>query len=826
MNDPAQQALDAYREARAAIAQYRLAEAGRQLGLARELIRDLPEEDTFELRLRIRLSESWLVCDASGLPAALAELDAALALATSAGRDDLRALAHIQSGVLRARAGDSASALRELGAAVALADALPLDDRVRLLLNKGVIASQSGALDESAHDLQAAAELAADLPEYAFMALHNLGYVEYLRGDLPAALSSMVRADEMDADVDRSVARLDRARVIMEAGLIDDASDLLGLVVGELEERGLAAEAADARLDLARCALLHGDHERARSLASGVAAAARARGEPDKAMVADAVSLEAAALAPDPTPDAIPLARDLAARAEAAERPWMAARAAALGAIAGAAFGRPGDADGSSWRLLRRSPYLATRMLAVLAGLRTSSDPGRRSRLIRRAAAELAEAREGVASLDLRTAVAVHVAPIIDADLRRVARLGAAWPALLATERWRQAGHVLPLVGRPSDAGVAELWSQLRRLHEEYRAAPPHREAELRGAAMQVEEQLRARAWQAHGGGAPARPPGVRRAELGGCAALSYFWADGRLCVVRLDPGRPAALLKLAGAAEIRELVARVTADAQALSRLPHGPLAASITSSWEESCARLDALLLPAELPRGELIIVPSGALARLPWSMLPRLRGRGVTVARSLSSCLRGGTTMGELPRVAAAAGTGLAMAGRECAAVVESWPGAERVPGRAEAVKQALAGYDVVHLAAHGRHRADSPLFSSVQLADGELFAHELESVPIRASLVVLSACGAGRARLRPGEEALGLTASLLALGVRAVVAPLTDVPDEASARVMAALHARLAAGETGPAALAAATTADPAMRSFTWFGSPWQYRPGNP
>lgn len=820
-----QQARSVYQDARVAIAQYRLAEAGGLLGTARDLIRDLPDAETFELRLRIRLSESWLVCDASGLPAALVELATALALATSAGRDDLRALAHIQSGVLRARAGDSASALVDLGAAVALADALPLDDRVRLLLNKGVIASQAGALGEAAHDLQAAAELAVDLPEYAFMALHNLGYVEYLRGDLPAALSSMARADEMDSDVDRCVARLDRARVIMEAGLIDDASELLGLVVEELEERGLAAEAADARLDLARCALLHGDHERGRSLAAGVAAAARDRGEHDKAMVADAVSLEAAALVPEPSGEVTRLARDLAARADAAGRPWMAARAAALAAIAGAARGAEGETGAAAWRLLRRSPYLATRMLAARAELCTSADPGRRARVIREAAAELTDARCGVASLDLRTAVAVHVAPIIEADLQRVVRHGAAWPALLATERWRQAGDALPLVGRPSDPGMAELWSQLRQLHEEYRVAPPPREAELRDAAAQVEGQLRARAWQAQGDGGSPRLPRLRRAALGAVSALSYFWADGRLCVVRIDPGRPAALLKLAEVAQIRELVARVTADAQALSRLPRGPLAASITSSWEESCARLDALLLPEDLPRREVIVVPSGALARLPWSMLPRLRGLGVTVARSLSSCLQGTTTVSDLPRVAAAAGPGLAMAERECADVVASWPGARRIPGRAEAVKQALAGYDVVHLAAHGRHRADSPLFSSLRLGDGELFAHELESVPIRASLVVLSACGAGRVRLRPGEEALGLTASLLALGVRAVVAPLTDVPDEASARVMAGLHERLAAGEAGPAALAAVTRADPATRSFTWFGSPWQYSAGS-
>src|SRR5699024_8464843 len=139
---------------------------------------------------------------------------------------------------------------------------------------------------------------------------------------------------------------------------------------------------------------------------------------------------------------------------------------------------------------------------------------------------------------------------------------------------------------------------------------------------------------------------------------------------------------------------------------------------------------------------------------------------------------------------------------------------------AVREALRHHDVVRVAAHGRHRADNPLFSSIRLHGGSLFAHELEGLDVRSSLVVLSACGVGRARLRPGDEALGLTSSLLALGVRAVVAPLTDVPDALACETMAALHHGLARGMPGPEALAAAAGGDPLARSFTWFGSDWR------
>ena len=47
-----------------------------------------------------------------------------------------------------------------------------------------------------------------------FKALHNLGYLEFLIGDLPTALALMDDAGHVDADVSRGVWLLDRARVL------------------------------------------------------------------------------------------------------------------------------------------------------------------------------------------------------------------------------------------------------------------------------------------------------------------------------------------------------------------------------------------------------------------------------------------------------------------------------------------------------------------------------------------------------------------------------------------------------------------------------------
>jgi len=124
--------------------------------------------------------------------------------------------------------------------------------------------------------------------------------------------------------------------------------------------------------------------------------------------------------------------------------------------------------------------------------------------------------------------------------------------------------------------------------------------------------------------------------------------------------------------------------------------------------------------------------------------------------------------------------------------------------------------VHVAAHGTHVTQNPLFSSLRLADGPLFAYELEApnVPLH---VVLSACELGQVTVRPGEEALGLTSVLLQLGVRCVVAGVADVNDDLAAEVMLDYHRQLASGSDTAAALADAIAASGTVVPFVCFGA---------
>ncbi len=148
---------------------------------------------------------------------------------------------------------------------------------------------------------------------------------------------------------------------------------------------------------------------------------------------------------------------------------------------------------------------------------------------------------------------------------------------------------------------------------------------------------------------------------------------------------------------------------------------------------------------------------------------------------------------------------------------YPGAEVLVGRAatvEAVLDAIERAEVVHLAAHGTFRADSPLFSSVRLADGPLTVYDLERVRHAPRLVVLSACEAATVAVRSGDELLGTAATLIGMGVREVIAPVTAVPDDATRPLMVALHQQLCAGLAPAAALARAAVDEPGLAAATF------------
>lgn len=235
--------------------------------------------------------------------------------------------------------------------------------------------------------------------------------------------------------------------------------------------------------------------------------------------------------------------------------------------------------------------------------------------------------------------------------------------------------------------------------------------------------------------------------------------------------------------------------------------------STLDDVGAALDRrLIAPLALPTsGRVVIVPTSVLQGLPWSVLPSLRERPVTVAPSASVWLRGRANVGTGPdvrRTALVAGPDLVHASREVSEIAAlcSEPLVLRDPdATATAVLDAMEGASTVHLAVHGTFRSDNPFFSSLQASDGPLTIYDLELLARAPTTVVLPACDAGVAAVRGGDELIGTAAALLSVGVDSIIAPLTIVPDGSVAEMMVDLHRSLLDGVRPSAALASARSA---------------------
>jgi len=110
----------------------------------------------------------------------------------------------------------------------------------------------------------------------------------------------------------------------------------------------------------------------------------------------------------------------------------------------------------------------------------------------------------------------------------------------------------------------------------------------------------------------------------------------------------------------------------------------------------------------------------------------------------------------------------------------------------VLRAMDGARLVHIAAHGTFRADSPMFSALVLDDGPLTVYDLQRMHRGPKQIVLSSCDSGAVAPAGADEVLGLASSLIPLGTAGIVASVVAVNDDAAVPLMTALHQRLRSG----------------------------------
>lgn len=133
--------------------------------------------------------------------------------------------------------------------------------------------------------------------------------------------------------------------------------------------------------------------------------------------------------------------------------------------------------------------------------------------------------------------------------------------------------------------------------------------------------------------------------------------------------------------------------------------------------------------------------------------------------------------------------------------------------------LAETAVLHVLCHGvndpkRERPAGLLLAETEKELGELWSSDLATAPkVVPPVVILSACGAGRGTERLGEDALNhLGGTFLERGAICVILARQDLGLDATITLTAALHRRLAAGDSPAEALRAARVELAASKTY--------------
>ncbi|TQL66357.1 CHAT domain-containing protein [Nocardioides albertanoniae] len=614
----------------------------------------------------------------------------------------------------------------------------------------------------------------------------------------------------------RAVCDADRAEVLMAAGLTRQGGEMLRQAAEAYGSKGQRQRQGEAELVLASHLVATDPAEAERVARSALGWFEEARA-PGLALRARAVAFEAAVIAgADPSEDGEALAGPLEEQGLSwpAVRVRIQARLARIRSAGNAglptrrASGRvigpvPPDAP-IDVRLLEREHRAE---LAVVAG---------------RPVAGLRELRAGLddfhlwqssfGSLDLQTNVTGHGRTLAKRGLELAVESGETEVLFEWSERARMLASRVQPVRPPSDpqlvADLAELRSEVT----------PERETELR-------EQIRQRAWRVKGSGQVSEPISLAdlRERIGEHALVAYVMAAGRLVAIVVTADG-ATRIDLGDQAALRSLLGGLLPDLDvAASDLP-GALGAAVRGDLAARLQRLAELLVAPILEQvGDraVVLTPSAVLAAVPWTLLPGFTGRPVTVAQSATAWLARADTPLRTASAGFVAGPRVMRAADEVAQSATAWSDAHTLTGAdatATAVSTLAAEVDVLHLAAHGHHSADNPLFSGLELADGTWFGYDIDGLAAVPDVVLLSACEVGRSNVRWGEELIGLVSAWLHAGARAVIASPAVVADEAAYDVFSRLHGALAKGLAPAEALAEslpAATADAPPAPFVCF-----------
>lgn len=793
---------------------------GRYGAASRAVESALARTDDVDLRARLAGTRS-IILQRTGLPGD-AERTCRDALSTPGLSRHTRAVLEGQLGALAAFSGrlDEADAL--LRHAIDDLEADPVA-QARTRINRSLVNLQRRRLADATDDLMRAAQTFEDngLLTDAAQARHNLGYTALLAGDLVAALQDMraARPGAATSAVSAAICDVDRAEVLRDAGLTTEAESILAKSAYTFSAHRMLQSRAETSFNLSRSLLTHDTAHARREAAS---AARTFRALENEAWEARAVALRMRAELSGGGFSRmgvrfsdlrhIPSSKEAESVASSLDGQGFRSEAAALRMTREIWRARHNAPDDGAAIVIRppASASMEVRLLAHTARAERAVARGRHSEGRRHAARGLdvlTQWESDFGSLDLQTSIAMHGDALIGVGLRSAVRSGR--PDLIFdwSERARHLMlQVIPLRPPPDDTTAAEL-AELRMLRAEggsdWLANP---------RAADLQERARERQWSSTRSVAleeRATLSEVRSSLERDTALISYVFSGDSLMALVATADRT-SVVPIANWQRVHKAMPGLRAELDMAASVRNGPLAGTVRTSLRNRLVSLSTDLLdgPAERAAARRLVITTPAILNgIPWSMLPAMRGRAFTLAASATRWVR---QRAELPAssrrtsIGFATGPRVARGDEEVDLASSAWNDAVLArQATVDDVADLAKRVDVLHIAAHGRHAVDNPMFSGLELADGTLFGYDIDRIDPVPSTVILSACEAGRSSVRWGEEAVGMTRIWLHAGTRCVIAAPVVVADDDACELLAAMHQGLAAGMPPSEALAAAS-----------------------
>jgi tetratricopeptide (TPR) repeat protein len=690
-------------------------------------------------------------------------------------------------------------------------------DRVwlaRALEGRGLVYLAIGSPGRADDDFVTAGQLFAETDQELASArsVQNRGVAAFRSGDLPVALSFLDEAASRcrTLNVPAPFINLDRCDVLLAAGLTSDALTEADTAIRDIEQaHGWSTKRAELLLTAADCALAsalpQGALDRAQAAYRLFRSQQNAWGQAHARLV-----VVQAKYALGPVSARLLRAVNEAAAGLEGLGSGEATQAHLLAGRVALDLGRHSEADrhlSAAARSRRRRTAMtrASGWLAEALRAEAAAEPRRMLAACSRGLEVLDEHRFTLGASELRAQATARGGELAALAQRHAVRAHRPRLLLAWTERWRATALTVPSV-RPSadaelNASLAALREVTSRLEEARRQGMPS--GDLQREQLRLEGVVRARSLQARGTASAARGAidvAALLGQLGTARLVEIVDVDGILYVL------------VCGSGGVRQFTAGQTQDAIraadfarfALRRLARG------RSGDDPDSARAilkavgpdlqDAILGPAAgyLGDGPVVVVPPGRLHAIPWALLPALGSRVFSVAPSARAWMRAHAAPPPSRRqVTLARGPGLVTDGAEVPLLAELYEDVTVLSGgeaTAARVLSAIDGAWLAHIAAHGRFRADSPLFSSLRMQDGPLTVYDFEQLRRAPYRLVLSSCDSGVLAPAGADELLGLVSSLLPLGTAGIIAGVVPLNDHAVVPLMVSLHRHLRAGQS--------------------------------